>query len=276
MFDLYLGDHDQDVWDDKDTIEKFNYPEISISNRVKISKVSVEKIERSISTKILRIYIHHKFYPSDEVGGSYFIVHIEGSILSEDLSKNASSFKFSQFFDKVQIHVDKKAPFSNPNLVYTWEREKHKGADLDGIKLKIFTDRMSLCRFTLFRRNVVSRRYRSIKFRYCEISPKLRQLLPNLRPDPSEDEVLLSVWQYITKNDLFGDKDHKIIKCDEVPFHSLLKDRPNLAAQGLKGLFQVDSFYVAYLRAKLTPHLLAEKPVLVEQYLDPQNTSSAE
>ena len=103
---------------------------------------------------------------------------------------------------------------------------------------------MSLWRFTLFRRNVVSRW--SIKLsplrNILEISPKLRQLLPNLRPDPSEAEIFLPVWQYITKNDLVGDKDHKIIKCDQVPFHSLWKDRgTNLAAQGLEGLFQADS-----------------------------------
>lgn len=238
-----------------DSISEF---ESSTSNSAKICRPIIEGIERSIRQVILRVYIHHKFYPAlDETGSSFFVIYIEGLLLDEKLRKIGKAVKFSNFFDKVEVQVDKKATASNQALVYSWRRDK-SGFELDGIKIKVYAEKLSLCRIALFRRNILTSRNRFVRFRYCEISPKLRQILPSLRPDPSEDEVLIAVWQYITDRDLFGDKDHKVVRCDEL----------------LKGIFQADSFFVSYLRGKLAPHILGEKPVLVDHYLDPQNTES--
>jgi chromatin remodeling complex protein RSC6 len=255
-----LASNDQGQANNKHSILKTQMDRISlyestISNSAKICRPIIEGIERSIRQVILRFYIHHKFYPAlDEGGSSFFLLNIEGHLLDGKLRKIGKAVKFSNFFDKIEVHVEKKATAS---LVYTWKRDK-SGVEVDGIKIKVFAEKLTLCKIGLFRRNLLTLRNRFVRFRYCEISPKLRQLLPNLRTDPSEDEVLLAVWQYITDRDLFGDKDHKIIRCDEL----------------LKGILQTDSFLVSYLRGKLAPHILGEKPVLVEHYLDPLNTES--
>jgi hypothetical protein len=47
-----------------------------------------------------------------------------------------------------------------------------------------------------------------------EMSSGLRQLFPKLALDPTEDEVLAAMWEYIKVYDLCKDK--TLVTCDEV------------------------------------------------------------
>jgi len=182
--------------------------------------------------------------------------------LDENLRKSTESFKFSRFFNKILVRIETIGAMSTIPLfsTYSWSRDTSSNSaqpEVDGITFKIPGDQVTACRVFLFRRGTDRSKGKAHKFRYCEVSSKLRDMLPQLRADPSEEDVLLAVWQYVTHRDLFGDKDHKFIKCDEK----------------LKSLFQTDSVFVAHLRGKLASHLLAEKPVVVDQQLDPANLS---
>jgi len=166
----------------------------------------------------LRTFISHSFIPSES--GSYFTLRIEGLLLDEKLRKSTESFKFSRFFNKILVRIETLGTLSTVPAftTYSWSRDNSSNVqpDVDGISFKIPGDQITACRMFLFRRSTDKGKFKSPKFRYCEVSSKLRDLLPHLRADPSEDDVLLAVWQYITHRDLFGDKDHKFIKCDEV------------------------------------------------------------
>jgi chromatin remodeling complex protein RSC6 len=79
------------------------------------------------------------------------------------------------------------------------------------------------------------------------------RLFTKLRPDPTIDEVLLSLWHYIQTKGLL---DKKNINCDEL----------------LKHLFGAETLPIYSLRQKvLESILLPAKPITIEYSLTPQS-----
>ena len=198
---------------------------------------------------------------------------------------------FGTFFDKVKLIVDKRM---NSNIEpLEWSSSELKGwfyyhyyynlcdyyYRLDGHKadcfrFKLYTDKPLAIKLILHRAENSSSKKR------VELSDQLRAVLPNMAIDPTEDEVLLAMWEYIDSHNLIDSKGVIIviiiiiiiivkiilgsIKCDAE------KDKTFLA------LVRQESFPFTTLKQKLIPHLLQCKPIQVDYNATfPTNSSSS-
>lgn len=160
--------------------------------------------ELKVKSKVCRIYAHHTFVPSTPDERSHFILTIEGRVLDKI---PCPSYHFGQFFDTIRIQIDKK--HNTQHQVYEWTAAATpKGHRSDVFRFLIYGDRTCSIKIHLNRSSYARRRY--------DISPTLRTLLPNLRGDVTEDEILLSVWNYIYDNQLLDSKDKPFIRASPV------------------------------------------------------------
>ena len=70
------------------------------------------------------------------------------------------------------------------------------GAKAHCFRVKIYGDKMCSCKIQLYRTHSTKRRY--------SLSAELMAVVPYLRPDPTEEEVVLAVFEYITSNGLYN------------------------------------------------------------------------
>ena len=162
--------------------------------------------EPPVKQKVLRVYVRHEFYAATESEKSFFLVNIEGMLLDE----NASDFNLMSFFERISIQTQTEKKNNQGALVYDWsEADFPLGANAHSVQAKVYADKSTLCRVSLQRSTAVQTRY--------NISDQLRAFVPYLRFDPTEEEVLLAVWQYIELNGLIGsEKDKRYFKLTEV------------------------------------------------------------
>jgi len=163
--------------------------------------------EPQIKQKVLRLYVRHEFYAATDAEKSYFLVTVEGMLLDNVYDK---TFNLTHFFERIslQSQTDKKS--SQGSLIYDWKEEDFPmGGNAHSVQAKVYTDKPSLIKVSLHRSTAVSMRY--------NISDQLRGVVPYLRFDPSEEEVLLAVWQYIETSGLFvAEKDKRYFRLTEV------------------------------------------------------------
>jgi hypothetical protein len=180
-----------------------------------------QNCQEKILNKILRVYIRHQFVPSSSSsseGGlekvddrSYFLLTVEGRLL--DLNYNDDKFPFGLFFDSIRIQIDKRyVASSSDSMIYEWRRDQFlPGKKANCFQFKIYCDKPVPIKIYLTRSDYASKRY--------ELGIALRDLLPSLRTDPTEDEVLSAVWQYIELHSLYDfSSTRALIRCDEVRF----------------------------------------------------------
>jgi hypothetical protein len=188
-------------------LEKIHNLEDSIAtlvNKKRSSAVLANDIK--VNQKIFRVFIHYKYYGigvSSSDNKAHFILWIDGVLLD---NKYKYKVKFSDVFDKVRVQTDKKS--TQVPQIFEWDKKNTNKTGIDGFKVKIYADKLCLTKLSLFRNMSVMERF--------DVSEPLRTLLPRLRPDPSLDEIVLSIWQYIQKNNLFGEKDKRIVRCDDL------------------------------------------------------------
>ena len=152
--------------------------------------------------KILRIYIRHVFVPSSLDEKAHFLVTVEGRLLD---GTPVEEMPFGLFFDEVKVVPDRK--YNIDNMLFEWTKEKFPaGVRAQCFRFKLQCDRTLPVTIRLTRSDYAVKRY--------ETSSGLRQLLPKLPPDPTENEVLLALWEYIQMYDLCPDK--SVVRCDEV------------------------------------------------------------
>lgn len=158
----------------------------------------------SVVRKILRVFIHHKFFPKSETDQAHFIINVEGHILCPGFINYC---KFGNFFDKIRFQVERKSVIEKQ---FEWNSGSHpEGVNSDAFRVKIYGEKSHTVKIFLYRSNDPSPRY--------EVSSKLRAILPKLAYDSTEEEVLLGIWSYIQNRKLFTDgKDKRQIRCDEV------------------------------------------------------------
>eukprot|EP01032_Pedospumella_encystans_P015702 gene15702-17945_t len=211
--------------------------------------------EPPVKQKVLRVYVRHEFYAATESEKSFFLVNIEGMLLDE----KASDFNLMSFFERISIQTQTEKKNNQGALVYDWsEADFPLGGNAHSVQAKVYADKSTLCRVSLHRSTAVQTRY--------NISDQLRAFVPYLRFDPTEEEVLLAVWQYIELNGLIGsEKDKRYFKLTEGLKELLLGDRENPLAVML----------VSALRTKLSPHMVPARPVLVDHFLNIASTPEA-
>jgi hypothetical protein len=184
--------------------------------------------DQSPASKILRIYLRHKFIAATDQENSHFLLTIEGRLL--DLSLQEPSFPFGSFFDQIRIQIDKRyhtpatvavtatgqpstAKTNESNFVmYEWRKDQFlAGKKATCFRFKIYSDKSITPIKIAFTRSADSacKRY--------ELSSAMRELLPHMRVDPTEDEVLTAVWQYIEFNSIYDvSSSRALLRCDEV------------------------------------------------------------
>lgn len=152
--------------------------------------------------KIMRIYIRHSFVSSTPEERSHFLVTVEGRLLD---GTAVEDYPFGRFFDEISVIPDPK--YNVDKMEFTWTREKFPaGVRAQCVRFKLYCDRNLPVTIRLVRSEYAVKRY--------EMSSGLRQMFPKLALDPTEEDVLGAMWEYINTYDLCSDKTQ--ISCDEV------------------------------------------------------------
>lgn len=76
----------------------------------------------------------------------------------------------------------------------------------------------------------------------------IREILPSMQVDPTEEQVLLALWTSLTTNNMMDGRDRRQVKC----------------SSELKNLFGVEALSLATLRHKVSEHLLPARAIQVE------------
>lgn len=202
--------------------------------------------EPEFKSKILRTYITHQFYPATLDDSAHYIITVEGQLLD---SKYKSENSFCSFFDNIKVVIDKK--HLQTNNIYEWNSYTVlSGRSADAFRVKIYSDKQLTVKILLTRTSDVKVRY--------ELSSALRHIIPNLRVDPSKEDVLLDLWQYILQNNLLDPKDRKLIRCNS----------------DLKSVFGTETLLVSSLKNKLTDESLHPcPPINIDYVMNPNVTT---
>jgi hypothetical protein len=177
--------------------------------------------EPSVKKKILRVFVHHKFVPATVLEKGHFVVFVEGSVLDKDL---VDVFSFGSFFEKIRFQLDRR--FCKEDLVEWTTSALPEGTYANTFTVKIYTEKANNMKIFLHRNNDVRQRY--------ELSPQLGTLLPYIQLDPTQEDVLTAIWQYVATNNLFVDSNQKEkeIQCDE--YLRPITGRDTITFAGLK------------------------------------------
>lgn len=165
--------------------------------------------EPSTKTKILRIFIRHQVIPASPLERAHVILSIEGAILDP---KYRSIVPFGRLFESIRFQVDKKLG-QDKHADWTAATQP-EGKNANCFRVKFYCDRpASTVRIFFERSSDIVARY--------ELSTKLRNLLPLLHVDPTEEDVVLAVWQYVCDNKLLSENvvgGKKVVRCDDVSY----------------------------------------------------------
>lgn len=163
-------------------------------------------IEPTIRTKYLRTFIRHEYFPFIDKEKSYYLVYIDGHILDDSIMNDTSNpIRFGSFWEKIRLQVDRK---QGPQIMFEWSVSDncHEGVMIDCFKFRVNSSNTSLnLKLTFHRSSDIQSRY--------ELDPVLKSILPRMRVDPTEEDVMLAIWEYVRSKDLM---DKRFIKCNDV------------------------------------------------------------
>lgn len=163
--------------------------------------------EPQVKQKVLRVYIRHEYIAAPANDRAHFIIHIEGLLLDHSIT---TTTHLGAFFERVSVQTQSERKNNQNSQILEWKEEDYAlGSSADSFRAKIYSEKPCLCKILLHRSNEVITRY--------NISDQLRTVIPYLRFDPTEEEVLVAMWQYIDVNGLFApDKDKRYFKLNDV------------------------------------------------------------
>ena len=165
-----------------------------------------ENCEPAIKSKLLRVFIRSDFFPSTEKGQSFFIVTIEGRLHEDNLME---VHHFGSFFDSIKLVVDKKGGQSTQLHMLEWNAKSNpEGRQADCFRFKIFLEKPCTVKFYLSRCHEVQTRF--------DLPLCIRNCLPNIRWDPTEEDIIMGLWSYIMSKGLLDSKNKTLVKADEV------------------------------------------------------------
>ena len=158
--------------------------------------------EPVIRSKILRICVRNQFNPSTADEKAHFLISIEGYLLDKSAARHVP---FGNFFERIRVQLDRR--FHPINWNFEWSSDSHPaGSRAHCFRLKAYGDKAFLAKIFLIRAGDVKPRF--------EVSPQLKVLLPGLPIDPTEEDVLLAMYQYIQSKNLLDER--KYIRCNTV------------------------------------------------------------
>lgn len=197
--------------------------------------------EPTTKPKVLRVYIRHSFVASTPEERSFFLVTVEGRLLD---GMPVEDEPFGRFFDAIRVVPDRK--YNVDNMLFEWTKEQFPaGGRAQCMRFKLYCDRTLPVTIRLTRSEYAVKRY--------ELSSGLRQLFPKLPLDPTEDDVLAALWEYVKMYDLCLDK--TVVRCDE----------------NLRRITEAEHISLSNLKATVMSHLFPCKSIDIEYSL---NTTS--
>ena len=125
-------------------------------------------------------------------------------------SKLSETHHFGSFFDSIKLVVDKRSgAYAVGMSMMEWNTKLNpEGRKADCFRFKVYHDKACFVKFYLTRSSGVRPRY--------DLSPVLRDLLPLIRWDPTEEDILMAIWSYIMDKGLVDNRSRSLIKADEV------------------------------------------------------------
>lgn len=161
--------------------------------------------EPAALTKVMRIFVKSQFVHQAQKELCYHLVTIEGRMLEIALSE---LHHFGYFFDSIKLAIDKRSGSSSQLSTIEWDVTKHpEGRQADCFRFKVFHDKACFVKFYLTRSSDVQPRY--------DLSPALRDMLPNMRWDPTEEDIFLAIWSYIMDKGLVDNRSRSLVKTDD-------------------------------------------------------------
>jgi len=157
--------------------------------RMDLVRVSGGKVVQ----KVLRVFVHSEFMAASDDDGAHQLLTVEGCVLDPACRGRAH---FGDFFNLIRVEGDKR--FFHKE-VHEWSPVMAEGnRQVDVVQFKLYTtsdtNKQNTLRIYLSRADDLAQRVR--------ISDALRNLLPNLAPDPLEEDVIQAFWEYLFANNL--------------------------------------------------------------------------
>ena len=207
--DTFVPERALDLYDGaRDTLEKVNSLFCKVDDLI-LKKKRIDlaiNSEPQIKQKVLRIFLRHEFYANPDDSKSYFLLNIEGLLLD---GTKTGEVPLGSFFERISIQTQLDRKNQGLSTIEWKEEDCSIGVNAHTFSTKIYADKSTAIRVIFYRTNEVCARY--------NISDQLRSFLPYLRVDPTEEEVLLAMWQYLETNAMIGnEKDKRFIRLSEV------------------------------------------------------------
>ena len=245
-------------------------------------------LQSHVQQKLVRVFIRHEFVasganrhldPSNSPAAAtrpHFLVYIDCVVLDPNVEGESKHPTLGALFDKISLQIDKKFGQGESQLLECRREDFPSGTATHCYRLKVNCYRpnetLLPCKILIHRSSSVCKRY--------SISDQLRRvILPNIRADPTEREVLLAIWQYVTSNNLLS-VDKRYIRCDDPLKEILCSGQGNAMQQGPQTGLVPSSMTSALvpmssLRARLAPHLIGALPLVVDHILNAANTAES-
>lgn len=247
-------------------------------------------LQSHVQQKLVRIFIRHEFVassvsrnldPSSSPAAAaaatrpHFLVYIDCVVLDPNFEGQNKHSDLGALFDKISLQIDKKFSQGESQLLECRKEDFPPGTATHCYRLKVNchrpSDTLLPCKILIHRSSSVCKRY--------NISDQLRRVvLPNIRADPTEREVLLALWQYVTTHSLLS-VDKRYIRCDDPLKEVLCSGQGNAMQQQQPGLVPppMGSALVpmSSLRTRLAPHLIGALPLVVDHILNAANTAES-
>jgi hypothetical protein len=188
----------------KDALQRIHDAEETIEEAIRRKKRFglALNAEPEAKTKILRVFVRSQHNPSTSDERAHFIITIEGHLLDKSAAR---SLPFGEFFEKVRVQLDRR--FYPVNYNFEWSADTlTEGIQAHCFRIKAYGDKPFTAKIFLHRAADVKPRF--------ELSPQLRSLLPCLPTDPTEDDALIALQQYIQSRNLIDER--KLIRCNQV------------------------------------------------------------
>lgn len=256
------------------------------------SAPTVPGLQSHVQQKLVRVFIRHEYVASgasrhlDPSNSSateaaaatrpHFLVYIDCVVLDPNVQGESKHSNLGALFDKISLQIDKKFSQGESQLLECRREDFPSGTATHCYRLKVNcyrpNENLLPCKILIHRSSNVCKRY--------NISDQLRRvILPNIRADPTEREVLLAIWQYVTSHSLLS-VDKRYIRCDDPLKEILCSGQGNSMQQGPQtGLVPptMTSALVpmSSLRARLAPHLIGALPLVVDHILNAANTAES-
>lgn len=201
--------------------------------------------EPEILTKVLRVFVRHNL--SLVENGASYTLNIEGGLLEP---KRIQEHELGTLFSQVEVAIHTLRS-TEPLTKFQWNSAttgKGRTAQCFQFKVPCGPTDTFIAKISLLKSSSIRARY--------ELSAALREFLPEMPEESTEEDILLATWHFCVAHGLIEGKEKKQIR----------------ANNALKKLVGADVFSLASLRQRMKHHFLPLKPIQFDYLLAPDTS----